>query len=436
MKPSSACEVVDDELVDGIVENNVGLSCMSVVVHTDDSSTSESLNDLKPFNDDDGIAKIEAALNSVNSPTSTPPPQVSAQVFFQYCLVTLLIGSLLSIQVQMNNKASLYFGIDIFGTLLSFIVSTVILTVLVFIERWYLIREGIPQLPVLRWFKTPSIYNLLPGLLGVTYITGTLMISRYIGVALMWIPVVVGQITCSVLLDAYVGFNGVTTEITVFKGLSILLVFVGAVLSVLDKILIHNLSNVSKGGFAMCFVAALITGSITPVQALLNRNASLLLPSRIQTTWWSFFVGDFFASIVFIIEMCVNREAADLFPVKFRESEPMIYFGGLIGAIFIASTIIVPATIGVAPYFVCLVSGQLIGSAVIQSMGALNSQSTTVGSLQIIGIICVVAAAALQQASSCTLRSFSIQNRSESAKDFSSVHSVGSLDSSMHFRDV
>lgn len=428
-------------IIEGAIEgnDNESMGICLVVRANDESKLVSSSVEVHSNDDDDGLARIESALKATAAPSSSPPPpppnQPSPLVFTQYCLLSLLIGALLSMQVQMNSQASIHFGIDIFGSFLTFVIATVILTVLVFVERWYLLSVGIPQLPVLRWTKTPSIYNLLPGLIGVTYVTGTITISKYIGVSLMWIPVVVGQITCSVLLDAYVGFNGVKTDITYQKAFSVILVFIGAVLSVLDSILNNKGSNVSEGGFAACIFSALFLGVIVPIQSYLNRDASLLLPSRIQTTWWSFFVGDIFVTIVFIIQMCVNEEAADSFPAKFRDSEPMIYFGGLLGAIFIASTIVVTAKIGVGPFFVCIICGQLIGSAVIQSIGALNSKVLAIGTMRIIGIICVIVAAALQQLQLV----FSTDIPDKSTLEFGSVHSVNSiasLDSSMHFRDV
>jgi bacterial/archaeal transporter family-2 protein len=424
-------------IIEGAFEGNDDESRGIRPVANDESKLVSSRDEERSNDDEDGLARIEAALkdSAVTSSPPPPPTQPSPLVYTQYCVLSMLIGALLSVQVQMNSQASIHFKIDIFGSFLTFIMATVILTVLVFIEKWYLLRVGIPQLPVLRWTKTPNIYNLLPGLLGVTYVTGTITISKYIGVSLMWIPVVVGQITCSILLDAFVGFNGVKNDITYQKGFSVILVFIGAVLSVLDSILNNKGSTVHEGGFAACILAALFLGIIIPIQSYLNRDASLILPSRIQATWWSFFIGDIFVTIVFIIQMCINDEAANSFPARFRDSEPMIYFGGLLGSIFIASTIIVTAKIGVGPFFVCIVCGQLIGSAIIQSIGALNSKVVAIGTMRIIGIICVIAAAALQQLRLVFSTEISDKSGIECGS-VHSVHSIASLDSSMHFRDI
>ena len=62
--------------------------------------------------------------------------------------------------VQMNKQASKHFEIDIFGTLLSFIVSTIFLSLLVGKEVYDSRKAGI-DMPILRWSKTPEWYNWL-----------------------------------------------------------------------------------------------------------------------------------------------------------------------------------------------------------------------------------------------------------------------------------
>ena len=68
--------------------------------------------------------------------------------------------------------------------------------------------------------------------MGVTFVTGTIVVSNYVGIALMWIPVVVGQMTCSLLLDV----NVAKLPLTWSKVLAIVLVIIGALLAVFERI--------------------------------------------------------------------------------------------------------------------------------------------------------------------------------------------------------
>ena len=104
-----------------------------------------------------------------------------------------------------------------------------------------------------------------------------------------------------------------------------------------------------------------------------------------QTTWWSFAVGDMVAILVFIIEMSVKPEQAREFESRMPSAPSYIYFGGLFGAVFIASTIIVTGIIGSAPFFVCIVCGQIIGSVVIEELGAMGSETRSPGIMRILG---------------------------------------------------
>lgn len=126
-------------------------------------------------------------------------------------------------------------------------------------------------------------------------------------------------------------------------------------------------------------------GVLAPVQALLNRHASALLPSRLQATWWSFAIGDIAAILIFVIEMSANPAEAKAFEGRMDDAPVYIYFGGFIGAIFIASTIIVTGIIGSAPYFVCLVCGQIVGSVLVEEIGALGAVTRSPGIMRIFG---------------------------------------------------
>ena len=134
-----------------------------------------------------------------------------------------------------------------------------------------------------------------------------------------------------------------------------------------------------------CIIGAVFIGALAPVQALLNRFASTLLPSKIQTTWWSFAVGDIFAIIVFIVEMILKSDAANEFEGRIPDTPIFTYFGGVLGAIFIASTVIITGIVGSAPFFVCIVCGQIIGSVIIEQMGAMGATTRSPGIMRIFG---------------------------------------------------
>ena len=88
-------------------------------------------------------------------------------------------------------------------------------------------------------------YHIIPGAMGVTFVTGTILVSKYVGIALMWIPVVAGQMVCSLTLDVRV--SGI--PLTVTKVLAIVLVMIGSFLSVFERIGSIGLSDLGFAGW-------------------------------------------------------------------------------------------------------------------------------------------------------------------------------------------
>ena len=335
---------------------------------------------------DEGKVDVERKIEEKEgSDVRSPPaslaiPEISVGKFSFYCLLTAIVGVLVSFQIQLNNQASQHAGINTYGTLLSFMSSTVVLTAAV-----YLLAE--PNSEILK-FESFHWWCVMPGIMGVIFVTGTTVVSIYIGVALMWIPVVVGQMISSVVVDSVY----MNIDVTHMKVLSILLVIVGAFLSVFARI---DSGDQSIIVVILCVIFALLVGAMSPVQALLNRKTSVLLPSRLQTTWWNFLIGDIFAAVCFLVEACIAPDESKQFLARLVNAPVLTYFGGLLGALFIASTITITGIIGSAPFFLCLVCGQIVGSVFIEEVGILGATQNSPGTLRIVGMTLVIVSAAL-----------------------------------------
>lgn len=76
-----------------------------------------------------------------------------------------------------------------------------------------------------------------------------------------------------------------------------------------------------------------------------------------------------------------------------------VLIGGVLGVMFVAGSIVVAPVTGVALFFVCVVAGQLIGSTFIDQIGAFGLEAKPVNPMKIIGLVLVLAGAALVQLS-------------------------------------
>jgi len=77
-----------------------------------------------------------------------------------------------------------------------------------------------------------------------------------------------------------------------------------------------------------------------------------------------------------------------------------VIIGGVIGALYVAGSIITAPVLGVALFFICVVAGQMIGSSIIDQLGAFELAVKPVNTMKLIGISFVLLGAVLVQNSS------------------------------------
>ena len=72
-----------------------------------------------------------------------------------------------------------------------------------------------------------------------------------------------------------------------------------------------------------------------------------------------------------------------------------VYLAGIIGVIFVAGSVVIAPVTGALVFFVCLVAGQLIGSAVADHFGAFGLDVREISLARLGGIALVLAGAVL-----------------------------------------
>jgi transporter family-2 protein len=122
-----------------------------------------------------------------------------------------------------------------------------------------------------------------------------------------------------------------------------------------------------------------------------------MLHSRLQSTWWSFFFGTSLSFFILIITLLSDLSAAARYPEFFATSQWIFYIGGILGVLYVWSALTFTVTLGSALYFVSLISGQLVGSAVLDSLGAFGSQVINPGVYRSVGIALVLLSAIAMQ---------------------------------------
>ena len=76
-----------------------------------------------------------------------------------------------------------------------------------------------------------------------------------------------------------------------------------------------------------------------------------------------------------------------------------VVVGGVIGAVFVAVSMVLAPAMGVALFFVCVVAGQLVASAALDHVGAFGMPVQPVSAAKLAGLALVLVGAALVQGS-------------------------------------
>jgi bacterial/archaeal transporter family-2 protein len=140
--------------------------------------------------------------------------------------------------------------------------------------------------------------------------------------------------------------------------------------------------------FAPFLVVA--AGCSVAFQQLLNAN----LGKTLQSAWWSAFVSYFGGTMALAAVLVILREPLINFASATRV--PLIaWTGGIFGAIFIATSVVMIPRLGVATVMTLIVVGQLLSSLVFDHFGLLGTPQHPITFVRLLGAACLIAGAAM-----------------------------------------
>lgn len=243
----------------------------------------------------------------------------------------------------------------------------------------------------LTWSPRPRWHDLLPGPLGVVYVTGSILAASVTGPSLFFIALVFGQLATSALLDAK-GWSGAPAPLTAVRCLALAGAAGGAALSVASRVATPG--DTPLPAVFGAIAGTILVGTVLPVQAVMLRLSSTRLSSRLQTTWWSFAVGLLTAAAALGVQAAVQPAAAADLGSRAAAAQWWSWIGGALGVLFVGGSVFIAPRIGTAAYFVCLVAGQLLAGAAIDATGAFGVATRALDVERIAGIAAVIVAAA------------------------------------------
>ena len=138
--------------------------------------------------------------------------------------------------------------------------------------------------------------------------------------------------------------------------------------------------------------AAVAIGAAISLQPPINATMARGLGSPLLTASISVSI-----SLVFVVVLWLSwgKGAGEISQIK---ALPWwVIMGGVLGVIFVAGSIVVAPVLGVALFFVCVVAGQLLGSTIIDQIGAFGLTVKPINTMKLVGLGLVLIGAALVQ---------------------------------------
>ena len=139
-------------------------------------------------------------------------------------------------------------------------------------------------------------------------------------------------------------------------------------------------------------LAAVLMGAALSLQPAINATMARVLGNPLLAAGISISIS---LVVVVVLWLVWGKAAGDFSQFKYLTWWAVV--GGVVGAIFVAGSIVTAPVLGVALFFVCMVAGQLIGSTIIDQIGAFGLEVKPINTMKIVGLGLVILGAGLVQ---------------------------------------
>ena len=292
---------------------------------------------------------------------------------------SIAAGALVALQSRINGEFGLALGDGALAALISF--STGFLALLVLTGLSPQARGGL--IAVFAQLRSGDLpwWAILGGVGGGFLVLTQGLTAGILGVALFTIAVVTGQSLGALLIDTK-GLVGMpVVALGSLRILGVLIVLAGVV-TALDL----TPSGLMQTGWL--FVLPLVAGMAVGFQQAMNGRVGQAAGSPLTATLINFGVGTTLLLVVFLVSWPFTGGPTAL------PDTWWLWTGGLVGTVFIAVQVVTVRIIGVLGLGVSLVTGQLIGSIVLDAVAPVATSdlqvATVIGALiTLVGAIVV-----------------------------------------------
>lgn len=348
----------------------------------------------------------------------------------------ILMGMCVSVQTVINTHLRTHIQSPLLASLVSFTVGTLLLFLL-------LLVLGDTVVPSMEQWQSTPWWFWVGGLLGAGWITINIFVFLQLGPIQTSIFPVLGQIVMGVIIDHFGLFRTSEKPIALLQILGVLCVLTGIMIAVAWPLLKQKLTKKEilqtrataqdntasylttprveaatkscqreglstesqpvpeKAHHASTLTAIPVAhasdswllwiwrllavggGVMIATQTAINTQLNIALESKIQASFVSFFVGTI---ALFIVSLLKDRRFHNIALACGKNRPWWIWMGGLLGAFFVAMSVVLVPILGVGQLLVLVLLGQLIGSICIEQFGLLNLPRRPLQIAQVVGL--------------------------------------------------
>lgn len=328
-----------------------------------------------------------------------------------------------SVQVGLNIQLGVALGHGLRAAFIAFLVAAIPIFPFTFSGPSYgeSLRKAATEGRWIIWFGGP---------MGATCVALSTVLSPLLGASLYTIFSVLGSLGMSLLVDHFGLLSVPLCRTSPMRAFGVGLVLVGALLAQ-D----YEAKSGAEIGWSVVYsIGAVIAGAVLPIQAGLNG-----MLSRYTGAAKSVFVSMMAGVFVLAITAAFTFIETDWqFDIHSAVDAPK-FIGGIVGTLFVLAGVVLAPRLGMAPFFILSVSGQLLAALVIDHIGTLGfpQKDATVRRILAVvisifgGFVANVASYRAQAAQSKLARLKSaadVDNSRDSAKPLETVVEVASSD--------
>lgn len=287
-------------------------------------------------------------------------------------LLAAISGAMISLQARINGELSHRLNNGLQAALFSFGSGLLVISFITLFNPK--LKTGLKNLRAAVAQKKIARWKLFAGSLGGTFVAIQTQTVPLVGVAIFTVASISGQTVMSLFVDRLGYTGGGKRLITKRRVLAVMITIVAVAVSVLDRIDAKNLS----------FFTVLIgctAGLLVGFQRALNGQINEHSKEGFTTSLLNFASGTLLLVSVFLIGIATNKVEFTPFPLG-----PLwMYFGGVMGVIYISFAASIVQQLGVLTFTLFSVGGQLVSSLVIDIVAP--TKGVSISYYLIIGIL-------------------------------------------------